>query len=421
MRLMIMQMGGDYRKSFQRMVDGGPETYYGENYSVNIVAELKSHVDSVVQVCVVTPMVYDEMLPTGVRAIGLGFQIEGYQVDKVLSVLEAHRPTHLVLQVLLAPVLQWAIRNKIKVLVTNPNCLVINNYRNYLRGVMLASLLNHPVIEWVGSYGVNSSLRLKRLGVKAKKIIPWDFLYEESPGDFPVKTLPTETKKWKLFYVGSVSEEKGVGDILLALAELRRQHMSVKLTIAGIDSNNHFAQLAQSLQIADYVEFLGIMPNQQIESLMHEADVVLVPSRHQYPEGFPLTIHHALRSRTPIVASDHPMFLGYLRSNQTAMLFKAGDAIDCASKILHLLSNPALYSHISKSSRETWQHLRLEVKWGDLLHRWVTDSQVDRQWFTEHSLAIGRYTLPALGNVAVTQKLNWMNRGIGKVLASLYH
>lgn len=421
MRLMIIQGGGDYYKSFQRMASGDPEIYYAENYSVNVITELKSHVNSLVQVCLGTDKLYDETLPTGVRAIGLGFKTKGYQIGKCLDLLEVHRPTHIVLQVLLIPILKWAIRNNIKVLVTNPNCLLLNNYRDYLRSIMLASLLNHPVIEWVGSYGVNSSMRLKHIGVKAEKIIPWDFLFQDSPGDFAVKALPTETKLFKLFYVGSVSKEKGVEDIILALVELRRRNMSVKLTIAGQDLNNHFYQFAQSFQIGDCIEFLGLTPNNQIEWLMHQADVVLVPTQHQYPEGFPLSIHHALRSRTPIVASDHPMFLGYLRSEETAMIFRAGDAIDCASKIHCLLSKPSLYNHISKSSHETWQQLRLEVKWGDLLHRWVVDSRVEHNWFTEHSLATGRYESPSLGYNPATQKLNWIKNFLGKVLVSVYH
>ena len=60
----------------------------------------------------------------------------------------------------------------------------------------------------------------------------------------------------------------------------------------------------EQLQIKDCVEFLGIVPTQTLEPLMRESDLVLVTSRHEYTEGFPLTIQHALRTRTPIVASD---------------------------------------------------------------------------------------------------------------------
>jgi len=41
---------------------------------------------------------------------------------------------------------------------------------------------------------------------------------------------------------------------------------------------------------------------------MRSADAIVIPSRHEYPEGLPLTIYEALAARTPIVASDHQCF-----------------------------------------------------------------------------------------------------------------
>ena len=40
---------------------------------------------------------------------------------------------------------------------------------------------------------------------------------------------------------------------------------------------------------------------------MSAHDIVIVPSRHDYPEGLPMTIYEALAMRTPLVVSDHPM------------------------------------------------------------------------------------------------------------------
>ncbi|NEQ88464.1 MAG: glycosyl transferase family 1, partial [Moorea sp. SIO2I5] len=40
MRLLIIQYAGDYREAFERLANGGPETYYAQKYSVDSVAEI---------------------------------------------------------------------------------------------------------------------------------------------------------------------------------------------------------------------------------------------------------------------------------------------------------------------------------------------------------------------------------------------
>jgi glycosyltransferase involved in cell wall biosynthesis len=119
---------------------------------------------------------------------------------------------------------------------------------------------------------------------------------------------------------------------------------------------------------------------------MHQADIVLVPSQHHYVEGFPLVIQHALRSRTPLVVSNHPMFLDYLHHGSNAMIFPAGNASALASCVAELLTHPDLYTHLSTQSHNTWKQLRLPVKWADLIERWVQGTESDRQWLSDHRL-----------------------------------
>jgi glycosyltransferase involved in cell wall biosynthesis len=159
----------------------------------------------------------------------------------------------------------------------------------------------------------------------------------------------------------------------------------------GQDPNGLFANRAKQLGIENCVEFLGIVPNSTVVPLMRDSDVVLVPSRHEYPEGFPLTIHHALCARTPMVVSDHPMFKKHLKHNLNAVVFPAGNVNELADRVEGLVKNPDLYYRLSDVAYDSWYQLRLPVKWGELLDRWVADSQLDRQWFLKHSLDSGLY------------------------------
>jgi len=251
--------------------------------------------------------------------------------------------------------------------------------------------LNNKQIEWVGTYGITSSLLFNKIGVKPDKIIPWDFLIDSNPGSLSPKEIPTGLKTLKLFYAGLLIPSKGVGDILEAVANLRERNISVRLKMAGKGEEEFFSQRVEQLQIKDSVEFLGIVLTQTLEPLMRESDLVLVTSRHEYPEAFPLTIQHPLRTRTPIVASDHQMFITHLKHGINSMIFEAGNSLALAECIEKVISDSALYHNLSVASHSTWHELRLRVKWAELLDHWLDDSPESKQWLFEQRLASGAY------------------------------
>lgn len=390
MRLVIVQYAGDYAETFQRLAKGGSETYYAQKYSVDAVTEMAKRAESVTVICCMTTEFEDVLLENGVRAIACGFS-DKINSPKLIELIAEQKPTHLVMRTTLPDVFKWAIKNKIRTIAVFAESIATTTWRNKIRNYFLAKLLNNKQIEWVGTYCLTSSLLFKEIGVKPEKIIPWDFLLESDPGSLSPKELPAGVNTLKLFYAGLLIQSKGVGDILEAVAKLRERNISVHLKMAGKGEEEYFAQRVEELQIKDSVEFLGIVPSQTVEHLMRESDLVLVTSRHEYPEGFPLTIEHALRNRTPIVASDHPMFKTYLKHGVNSLIFEAGNSLALAECIEKLISDSALYHNLSVASHSTWQELRLPVKWAELIDRWLDDSPESKQWLFEQRLASGAY------------------------------
>jgi len=390
MRLVIVQYAGDYAETFQRLAGGGSENYYAQKYSVDAVTDMAKRAESVTVICCMTPKFEDLVLENGVRAINCGFN---HKIDtkKLLELIAAQNPTHLVMRTTIPDVFKWAIKNKVRTIAVFAESIGTGTWRNKIRNYFLANLLNNKQIEWVGTYGITSSLLFKEIGVKPDKIIPWDFLLDTNPGSLPPKEIPVGVKSLQLFYAGLLVESKGVGDILEAVAKLRERNISVNLKMAGKGEEEFFARRVEELQIKDSVEFLGMIPTQTIEPLMRESDIVLVTSRHEYPEGFPLTIQHALRTRTPIVASDHPMFKTHLKHGVNSMIFEAGNSLALAECIEKLISDSALYHNISVASHSTWHELRLSVKWAELIDRWLDDSPESKQWLFENRLASEYY------------------------------
>jgi glycosyltransferase involved in cell wall biosynthesis len=395
MRLLVLQYAGDYREAVQRLTAGGPETYYAQKYSVNAVAAIAQQAEEVAVLCCMTPHPYNEILSNGVRAIGGRFNGR-IQAKTVIQMIEEFNPSHLIVQTPLSEVFNWAIKKKIKTLAIFAESIQSRGLRSRFRHYQLANLLNHQQIEWIGGYGIRASQTLEKIGVKPDKIVPRDFIIDEAPGYFEPKTLQDHGIPWRLFYIGSLIKPKGIGDVLQAVAQLKSKGFSVTLSIAGKDEGNVFQQQTGQLQIEDCVEFLGLVPNKDVISLMRESDVVLVPSHHSYPEGFPLTIIHALCARTPLIVSDHPMFRSSLKSGENAIFFSAGNPTSLVGTIEKLFTDPELYHHLSTSAYKAWEDLRVPVKWADIIYAWLNSTPQDKQWLFNHRLNSGRYQLNAI-------------------------
>jgi glycosyltransferase involved in cell wall biosynthesis len=391
-RLLIVQYAGNYRDAYRNLSSGGKETYFAQKYCFDYVGDLAKRIAHVSFICCMSPEPYEEVLENGVKAIGAGFH-DRIDAQRLLALIDAEAPTHVLIDTMDPNVLRGLARRRMRVFAMLANAVVVMGMRARLRAFRLARALNDRSIEWVGSYGLTSSLTLASIGVSSAKIIPWDFLIPSSPGDYQPKSLQREGGPAKLIYVGALGDAKGVSDLLEAVALLHRRNVPLRLTIVGRDASGRYAALAKELRISDLVDFAGVLPTEEITPRMHEADVVVVPSRHDYPEGFPLVIHHALCARTPLVVSDHPMFRMVLRHEVNAMMFPARDAKSMAEQISRLLSNADLYRRLSEVSYDTWHRMRLPVKWADLIEKWLFENDTTRDWFAGHSMASGRYSV----------------------------
>ena len=398
MRLLIVQYAGDYREAFYNLAEGRGETYYAQQYSVDAVSKATAQVNEVATLSFLSNDRYDEVLPNGVRAIGAGFHHK-VNSQTILEIVKAQKPTHIVMRTPDRAVLQWAIKNQVQVMATLADSFSTPSIRDRVRHYFLANLLNHPQVSWIGNHGVTASQSLQSIGVNPNKIIPWDWPHAVTPDLYSQKALRQHSDQWNILYAGHLSESKGVGDVLEAIALLKARQFPVQLKIAGKGDVVAFQAKVRQLQIEDCVEFLGMVKNTDVIRLMRAADLVVVPSRHEYPEGFPMTIYESLCSRTPIVASDHPMFVRQLCHEHNAMIFPAGQAGACASQIETILTNPALYEKISHATHATWKALQVPVKWGDMLTSWLQNSPQDREWLFQQRLSSGRY-----GNICVVPK-----------------
>ena len=205
------------------------------------------------------------------------------------------------------------------------------------------------------------------------------------PSSRPAKSLGVR-RPFQIFYAGSISEAKGVGDLVRALPLVLGAGIDARCILAGAGAVESMRMLARSQGVEDKIIFAGMVPNPEVQDHMASADVVVVPSRDEFTEGFPLTMFEAVASRTPIVCSDHPVFRDLLVDGRNAVVFTGGDSVALARALVRLLSDSELYHQLSLNAEATWRLFEGPADWRTLIKTWIFDG-AQAPWIQKHVLS----------------------------------
>ena len=112
---------------------------------------------------------------------------------------------------------------------------------------------------------------------------------------------PRSSKTVNAIFVGRLSPEKGLSDLLHAWATVKaRASRSVKLRIIGDGPQaDELRALALALDLGETVEFFGYC--EDVPAELAKADLFVLPS---YAEGNSNAILEAMRAGLPVVATD---------------------------------------------------------------------------------------------------------------------
>ncbi|OQY43699.1 MAG: hypothetical protein B6242_14215 [Anaerolineaceae bacterium 4572_78] len=105
-----------------------------------------------------------------------------------------------------------------------------------------------------------------------------------------------ENKSYLLF-VGDITFNKGVYELLEAFGHWRKKHPQVSLVLVGI--NREGESFTKTVDGLEEVMYLGSVPHQTVMVLMHRAEIVILPSRS---EGLPTVIIEAIAIGTKVIA-----------------------------------------------------------------------------------------------------------------------
>ena len=149
-------------------------------------------------------------------------------------------------------------------------------------------------------------------------------------------------------YLGRLSKDKGIDDLLEAYSGLKAKHRNVALWVVGPDEEGIAARVkAINPELYSSIEWFGASFNPEI--YMASADVLLLPS---YREGFGTVIIEAAASSIPTLAYRIDGVVDAVLEGDTGLLASLGDVHDFRNQMDVLYADPELRMRLGASAQK---------------------------------------------------------------------
>ena len=151
-------------------------------------------------------------------------------------------------------------------------------------------------------------------------------------------------------FVGRLSPEKGLKNLLQAWAQLR---VSVPLRILGDGPlRGELEQMARDLRLSE-VSFLGHVDHAATQSAIKNARFLILPS--ECYENFPLTIVEALSCGTPVICSRLGAMQEIVTDRGTGLHFTPGNPDDLADKVAWAWDHSRQVTEMGRAARQDYE------------------------------------------------------------------
>jgi glycosyltransferase involved in cell wall biosynthesis len=148
--------------------------------------------------------------------------------------------------------------------------------------------------------------------------------------------LNAEPGTFKLLYVGKITIERGLEDIIRAIALLRERMNFVRFYIAGDGAyEQNLRHLVEDLQVSDAVKFTGFVRFSDIQSYVRNSDVCVVPHLNNdfINTTMPNKLFQFMAMSKPVLVSNSKPLARVVRECSCGFVFESGNPADAARAI----------------------------------------------------------------------------------------
>ena len=158
-------------------------------------------------------------------------------------------------------------------------------------------------------------------------------------------------------YLGTLAAEKGVLEVLQAVARLRGEGAPLALRLAGEWSEPAEGERARAFVaergLGEVVRFEGSVSGNAKRSFLEEADVLVFPSVQR--EGLPLVVLEAMSAALPVVATSTGAVADAVLDGETGWVVPVRDTGALAGALRRLMAAPAERLRLGKAGRHRFE------------------------------------------------------------------
>lgn len=179
-----------------------------------------------------------------------------------------------------------------------------------------------------------------------------------------INSIPAQEKSYDACFVGRISKQKGVDDLLKIWHEVVIQKPEARLAFIGWGHPGQqeiFLGEIKQMGLGKNIDFLGFRDGAEKYKIIKSSKLLLFPSRY---ESFGIVVLESLAAGVPVVAYD----LSVLRENfKEGVVFVGGGQVsEFASQILFLFSHDDDRRRIAENGRSLaqsfdWKHVGNET------------------------------------------------------------
>jgi glycosyltransferase involved in cell wall biosynthesis len=150
-------------------------------------------------------------------------------------------------------------------------------------------------------------------------------------------------------FVGRLTEQKGVFELVEAVNRILRGFPEVKLVMVGEGPDRQRLETRiAALGMEHSVELLGALAQSEMPSAYASFDIVALPS---YNEGLPMSLLEAMASGCAVVASRVGAIPSVIEHEQSGLLVEPRNVEELAGQVGWLLANPGRRAELAQRGR----------------------------------------------------------------------
>jgi len=157
--------------------------------------------------------------------------------------------------------------------------------------------------------------------------------------------------------VGRLDNIKGFSVLINACAELAKNNQVFKCNIIGDGPLKELLeQQIKDNKLEEYVELVGVMPQEQVRNYLNTATLFALPSvitKQGDMDGIPVALMEAMASGLPVISTTVSGIPELIHNDINGLIVPPGDAHALSEGITKLLNNQSIRNQYSSAARKT--------------------------------------------------------------------